>query len=39
MKQTEEGGSSGPDAEMGSVASVGAPASSSWHGCHPTVQS
>jgi len=36
MKMQEEG-NSGPDPEMGSVASVGAgAASSSWHGCHPT---
>jgi len=35
MKMQEEG-NSGPDPEMGSVASVGAPASSSWHSCHPT---
>ena len=31
MKMQEEG-NSGPDPEMGSVASVGAPASASWHG-------
>ena len=35
MKMQEEG-NSGNDPEMGSVASVGAPASSSWHSCHPT---
>lgn len=34
MKMQEEG-NSGPDPEMGSVASVGAPTSSSWHNCHP----
>lgn len=35
MKMQEEG-NSGPDAEMGSVASVGAQQSGSWHSCHPT---
>lgn len=35
MKMQEEG-NTGSDAEMGSVASVGAPPSTSWHSCHPT---
>jgi hypothetical protein len=35
MKMQEEG-NTGSDAEMGSVASVGAPPSASWHSCHPT---
>ena len=34
MKIQEEG-NTGSDAEMGSVASVGAPPSTSWHTCHP----
>jgi hypothetical protein len=36
MKMQEEAGGTGSDAEMGSVASVGAPASTSWHSCHAT---
>jgi hypothetical protein len=36
MKMQEEAGGTGSDAEMGSVASVGAPPSTSWHSCHAT---
>ena len=36
MKMQEDGGGNGSDAEMGSVASVGAPPSTSWHSCHGT---